>query len=191
MLAYSSPLKQIGGTNPYGEPVFLLTNGPIRRTDGSLQYADGPIYKDCWGLVEWLPRTEFGLPAQWPGEEFGPFPIRGHYHLLQPFPCQRLESRFLNCEVVRRVAWISREHRHDSLRKRHEAFAEARQKEDTERERIIADCLQDAFPGFTGPTSFANNPTTRTAVQKKLELLEDAERRGQFNQRIPRGLQTH
>lgn len=185
---YSAPpdiarrLALIGGNNPHGEPVFRLAWGdqPIRRAGGTWEVSE-PTWH-CWCLLEWLPSSEFGAPADWPGEFYGPWPARGRYVALQPFVGEegpaRLGTVSLNESVLARMAWIAREHRKDSVMKRKAAFAERRDRENAERQRIIADRLQDSFPAFTGPTSFMRSPTTRTAVQRKLDLIEERVRRG-------------
>lgn len=175
-------LLEIGGRNPHDEPVFRLEWGsqPIRRAGGLWEVPE-PTWH-CWCLLEWLPPSEFGDPAEWPGEYFGPWPTRGRYVALQPFINDAgptaLNSPALNVHVLARMAWIAREHRKDSLAKRKAAFAEYQRRQNAEKQRIVADRLQDAFPAFTGPTSFMHSPTTRTAVQRKLDLIEDRVRRG-------------
>ncbi|MGH9534966.1 MAG: hypothetical protein ACRD2E_08915 [Terriglobales bacterium] len=189
MEAYQSDLLAIGGRNDHGEPVYRLQfgNDPIRRPGGVLERPTLGQFPHDWLLLEWLPAEEFGSFDDWAGGPLGDYPFRGRYHLLQPFPGQQLGSRFLNLSVARQMAWISREHRRDSMAKRRAAFAAERDATDKQRQALIADSLQDAFPSFTGPTSFASNPTTRTAVQHKLEKLEDMERRGLLNRPRPRG----
>lgn len=190
MLAYAKDLLEVGGRNPYGEPTFILTRGcdPIQRAGGGLEHADvAAQYRSAWVLLEWLPAEHFGSPFDWPGEAYGPYPERGRYVALQPFPNQRLDTLYLNSRIVRMMAWHSREHRRDSLSKRQRALRAASERADAERQNRMADMLQDAFPSFTGPTSFANNPTTRTAVQNKYERLAEMERRGELQHAWPRG----
>lgn len=190
MLAYERDLLEIGGRTPYGDPTFILIRGsdPIKRASGVLERSDAAHqFRDGWLLMEWLPPSEFGPESDWPGEQYGPYPHRGRYTLLQPFPRQRLDTLYLNSRVVRMMAWRSREHRRDSETKRRQAYRDSREQAERVRENHIADMLHDAFPSFTGPTSFANNPTTRTAVQSKLNTLEEMERRGGLQTPLPRG----
>ena len=189
MGAYDSDLLAVGGRNPYGEPVFLLVRGahPIKRKDGTVERPTLGRFAADWVLMEWLPREEFGAPEDWPGGPLGDFPWRGRYHMLQPFPGQELGSATLNPAVARRMAWISSNHRRDSLQARRAALAAHESEKDRIRQNRIADMLHDSFPAFTGPTSFANNPTTRTAVQNKLDLLEQMERDGKLKTQRPRG----
>ncbi|MGH7441583.1 MAG: hypothetical protein ACREKE_02795 [bacterium] len=191
MSAYFRDLLEVGGRNPYAEPNFLLSlaDETIPRTGGGVDRPIAPMFRHSWLLMEWRPREEFGSPEDWPGEQAGAYPLRGSYTILQPFPNQHPDSKFLNSTVVRRMAWISKRHRHDNFLKRMQIFSNQQASEDQERQERIEDMLQDAFPSFTGPTSFAMNSTTRTAVQNKLEKLEDMERRGLLNQNRPLGLQ--
>lgn len=190
MLAYARDLLEVGGLNPHGEPVFLLTRGfdGVKRRDGHIERLDvADQFRSAWILLEWQAPEEFGPESDWPGESYGPYPHRGRYVSLQPFPAQRLDTLYLNSRVVRMMAWRSREHRRDSLVKRRLAMRDHMERIDRARQDRIADNLQDAFPAFTGPTSFAHNPTTRTAVQNKLDLLEGMERRGELARARPRG----
>ncbi|MGH9436933.1 MAG: hypothetical protein ACRD22_03335 [Terriglobia bacterium] len=175
--------------NSYREPNFLLTRAQdgIWRRNHHHEILTG-AYPTAWCLCEWLPRDDWGNPNDWPGEIYGRYPTEGRYNILQPFPNQRLDTLYLNSRVVRYIVWIAREHRHDNLATRVRALRDADARTDQDRENRIADMLHDAYPSFTGAASFANSPTTRTAVQNKLALLEAKEQRGELAQPRRRGM---
>lgn len=108
---FTEEIGRIGGTNPYGDPVFRLLWSPEARTvfggrwqhDGFTGYRLAPAVPGtaCWALMVWEPRELQGSPDRWEDAyrdeetgllQCGGYPKYGRYALLQ---------RFLHREIVR------------------------------------------------------------------------------------------
>lgn len=184
--AYHSDLRRVGGTNPYGENNFVLCRGnqAIRRWNGEWEMVE-PLTEN-WTLAQWQPRYEWGDPKLWPSELLGAYPQHGRYFAIQSFECP-LDSPTLHMNIVMGMVWTILRHQHDSLAKREAALRAAKEGIAEARQKQTADMLQDAYPAFTGPTSFAHSPLTRTAVQRKIDILETQAKFG-FNPSTERGI---
>ncbi len=171
---YRDALLLAGGTNPYGEPAFILQWGetPVRRRMVSDEYVAHRRIA-CWMLCEWRPASDYPVTS-WPDEI--PYPSSGRYEIVQPFredgEAVRLDTPGLNPSVLRMMVWVVKRHRGDSCRKNLDALKESREKETKAQRERIADCLQSAMPRFHGPVSFRGQRNTRSAVQQKAEQIE-------------------
>jgi hypothetical protein len=92
-----SELTRIGGTNPYGEPMFKL----VWSTEPRMILADHEGYKEvravtgeqCWALMCWDSQKVLGTPARWEIDYqdengrllAGGYPKSGQYRLVQKF----------------------------------------------------------------------------------------------------------
>lgn len=101
-------LTAIGGTNPYGEPIFKLvwSHEPRivsggRWADGKAEYRQTQMMRGepCWALMVWEPRETHGPPWRWEMDyrdaetgllQCGAYPKHGRYRLLQRFIHQEL-----------------------------------------------------------------------------------------------------
>ena len=119
---FQDALTRIGGTNPYGEPVFRLVWSTSEKMviGGRWEQTGFEGYKQvhavtgqpCWALMVWEPREVFGSPDMWEldysdGQYLacGGYPKYGRYRLLRKFfhqeivtseeHCLRLEGRKL------------------------------------------------------------------------------------------------
>lgn len=76
---FQDALARVGGTNPYGEPIFRLTWEKI-----------------CWALYVWEPRELSGSYSRWEyGEKDFPYPKYGNYRVLQKFIHREVVSRHI------------------------------------------------------------------------------------------------
>lgn len=100
---FQDALTQLGGTNPYGEPIFKMVHSSEPRMVIGGKWADGfQGYKEvreiqeisCWCLMVWESREMMGDPWRWEtdyrDEETGylvcgAYPKHGRYRLLQKF----------------------------------------------------------------------------------------------------------
>lgn len=184
---YQDALTLAGGRNPYGEPRFILQWGetPVRRRlcpDELIAHRK----MRCWALCEWRPASDYPLQS-WP--EGLPYPASGRYEPVQVFRDGQemvpLDSDALNVNVLRMMVRHIMESYTMRMAEKYRAFAQMEQdRKDAQREKI-ADCLSASLPAFQGAASYARNHGTRTAVEKKIEQLENNLRRGL--PRLPRG----
>lgn len=111
---FQAELARIGGTNPYGEPIFKLiwTKDPQwtrtiggRFKDGYVGYRKLPEVagEPCWALMVWEPQEMQGTPYRWEQDyrdpdtgllDCGGYPKYGRYRLLQ---------RFIHTEIVQQA----------------------------------------------------------------------------------------
>jgi hypothetical protein len=110
---FQDELTRIGGTNPYGEPVFrLVWSTEPRMVVGGRWDRDGFVgYRQtlavsgvpCWALMVWEPREMSGSLTRWEIDyrdeetgllQCGNYPTSGKYRLLQ---------RFIHREITRRA----------------------------------------------------------------------------------------
>lgn len=108
---FNDELERIGGTNPYGEPVFkLIWSEDIRMMVGGI-FADGfcgyrnarVMGKDpCWVLMIWEGPESFGDPDLWEMDyrqpatgllDCGSFPKYGRYRVLKQFLHRQMEQQ--------------------------------------------------------------------------------------------------
>lgn len=101
---FQDRLTRVGGTNPYGNPIFKLVwgesetmrDGGYFLRDGYLGYRDIPAIggEKCWALMMWEPPSEFGTPWRWYRENtdentglvtLGQYPYHGRYRILKKF----------------------------------------------------------------------------------------------------------
>ena len=106
---FQRELTRIGGTNPYGEPIFrLVWSQPERMVIGG-RWANGfEGYKlvpsipgpPCWALLVWEPREFNGIPEMWEIEmrdaetgylQTGGYPKSGAYRLMKRFMHREIE----------------------------------------------------------------------------------------------------
>ena len=109
---FESALTAIGGTNPYGDPIFkLVWSTTERHTVGGQWSRDGYIgYRvvpsvtgqPCWALMVWEPAEKHGTYATWEMEtadhdtgllQLGGYPSHGKYRLLKRFLHQEIKSK--------------------------------------------------------------------------------------------------
>ena len=108
---FQDELTRIGGTNPYGEPMFRLVWSTTERMVIGGRWAYGfEGYKQapaifgapCWCLMVWEPRELNGLPEMWdivsrdPDTgylQFGGYPRYGYYRLMKRFMHREVEHR--------------------------------------------------------------------------------------------------
>lgn len=158
-----------GGTNPFGEPNYILHWGPdaVRR----MAVPDTLVapYLSTWVLAEWHPREDFGPESEWPAELL-PYPERGAYVPLQVFNCCRLDSEGLNPNVLRMMLWVALKAKGVKLAEQAKAINDSRLAAKAAQTKRIADVLADAFPAFNGAD--ATNGSPSNAVRKKAEEME-------------------
>ena len=108
---FQAELTRIGGTNPYGEPMFKLVWSTTEKMVIGGRWAYGfEGYKEapaifgapCWCLMVWEPRELNGLPEMWEIEsrdaatgylQYGGYPKYGYYRLLKRFMHREVEYR--------------------------------------------------------------------------------------------------
>lgn len=177
---YADFLVRAGGTNLYGEPNFIIIWGQTytqRNGDGLSLLGHGI---PAWMLCEWHPAEDYGSPGQWDYKLLGPYPHRGRYEILQPFYERiggKVEHMPLNFATLEFMLPIIQKHKHDSIEKRKALMVEQKEKKEKELEDRIADRLQDACPSFTDAVSFAGQGNKHSAVQQKVEEIENAWKR--------------
>ena len=111
---FQDELERIGGTNPYGEPVFRLAWSQNETTVIGGRFSDGfegyrrvPAIPGvaCWALMMWEPRELQGSAAMWEYDyrdpetgylQCGGFPHFGRYRLLKRF----IHRELINGELV-------------------------------------------------------------------------------------------
>jgi hypothetical protein len=121
---FQDELTRIGGTNPYGEPIFRLVWSTEPKTVIGGKFHDGYVgYREkrfvpgtpAWALMVWEPREMMGSPAMWEFDyrdpetnllEIGGYPKYGRYRLLQKFLHtelveQRVERHWMDGPHVR------------------------------------------------------------------------------------------
>ena len=101
---FNAELARIGGTNPYGEPVFRLVWSTTQQTviGGRWEQSGFEGYKivpgvpgePCWALMVWEPREMQGSPQMWEYDyrdpetgymQCGGYPKYGRYRLVRRF----------------------------------------------------------------------------------------------------------
>lgn len=108
---FQKELTGIGGTNPYGEPMFKLVWSTTEKMVIGGKWAYGfEGYKEapaifgapCWCLMVWEPRELNGLPEMWeivsrdPETgylQYGGYPKYGYYRLLKRFMHREVEHK--------------------------------------------------------------------------------------------------
>ena len=79
-LWFQDALTRVGGTNPYGEPIFRLD------------------WDKCWVLMVWEPREVQGSYEMWKrdyADLCGPYPSSGRYRILQKFIHREIVSQHI------------------------------------------------------------------------------------------------
>lgn len=164
----------VGGTNPYGEPLFRVVwgfNRIVKMTGewpdtGAVETREVPKYLpgNRWHLEMWRPPEEYGSPETWGklGEEIvgcmtvdtaGPFPSRGEYEL-----CYTLSSDLgptgsfvpLNATVVELIVNLIKKSRTENISQplRQAAIRQRLERERQARINQTTDELLDARPAF-------------------------------------------
>lgn len=187
---YQRALAQAGGRNPYGEPRFRLQWGEelIRRRgvpDELVAHRKMP----CWVLCEWRPASDYP-PNAWP--EGLPYPSSGRYEIVQIFREESgapvpIDSDALNVRWLLMMVRLAMEHRLTGIAAHFRQFREMQQEEKRRQCDRIADVLHDSLPAFRDVASYARNHGTRTAVQKKMDQIEQNIKRGLPVLTNPRG----
>ena len=177
---YADFLARAGGTNPFGQPNFILFWGQTR----TMKTGHGEMLEGhgmpCWMLAGWRSAEEWGDPFTWDYDNLGPYPHHGKYEIIQPFYKQvagKIEPMPLNFRTLECLLPIIIKHRHDRFEKRRALLMADKARQDKQLEDRIADRLQDAVPQFIDATSFAGQTNKHTVVQQKIEQLERMQHR--------------
>lgn len=118
---FQDELERIGGTNPYGEPIYRLAWSPAERMVIGGRWAGGfEGYKEvpaitgpaCWALMIWEPREMQGSAEMWENDyrdtettflQCGGYPKWGRYRLLKKFMHREVTQK----EVTEPV-WVNK-----------------------------------------------------------------------------------
>ena len=197
-------LREIGGSNIYGEPNFIIFWGETRvimRGDGPVLHGDD---MPCWILAMWHPPDDpdplynAGPPQLWDYSILGPYPYRGSYHVVQPF-CKKTRVNGktviepapaeLGRSILEFTASLVRIHRFDSFKKRRQVMKDLEEKRTREEEKQIADRLQDASPAWQDAISYSGQVNKHSVVQQRIEQIERNHRSAmRFRKERPKGL---
>ena len=193
---YESFITKFGGRVDCGEPRFCLWWGSREHPKMALPAEYFVPYMNCFSLLEWRPASDFGLQEDWPGEDFGPYPVRGGYLPLWLFREKgepaRIDSEQLNKEFIGMLIYLHVRHEHDSMAERRRVKGELTAKKDEAMLERIADCLQNAFPYFKDAASYSGQRSCTTAVKQKMDQIErNMKYVRNFRQRIPKGPSIH
>lgn len=127
---FQDELQRIGGTNPYGDPIYRLAWSPEEKMVIGGRWAGGfEGYKQvpaitgpaCWALMIWEPREMQGSAEAWETEyrdpetgflQCGGYPRNGRYRLLKKFM-----HREVTYKTVTEPVWINHVLKFQKVRK--------------------------------------------------------------------------
>jgi hypothetical protein len=199
-------LREIGGMNLYGSPNFIMfwgETGRMKRFGHVVMQAESELWP-CWHRAMWRaaddadPMYNLGPSQLWDHSVLGEYPHRGAYHIIQTL-CHRYresgvmitepQPATLNRNIVNFVASVAKLHIRDSLAKRERVLKEAKEKENREIERVIADRLADATPQWKDAISFSGQVNKHSVVQQRIEQIERNHARVlRFRKQVPKGI---
>ena len=174
---YTHLLIQLGGTNLYHEPNFIIFWGQTHQPRGICPHRLLGKNRPCWNLAKWEAPQVWGTPEDWDYHNMGPYPHEGAYDLIQPFykpgePGKGIIAMPLSYPMVEGMVNLIERHKGDSPAKRKEVFDAEKEAHEKEQERQIEARLHDARPAFLGAVSCASQPNKKTILQLKIEELE-------------------
>ena len=148
---YTRLLIQLGGTNPFREPNFIVFWGQTHQPRGICPHLLLGKNRPCWNLAKWEPPETWGTPEDWDYRHMGAFPHEGAYNLIQPFykpgePGKGIIAMPLSYGMIEGMVNLIERHKGDSLAKRKEVFDAQKEAKEKDQDRQIDAMLHDARP---------------------------------------------
>lgn len=198
---FQDELTRVGGTNPYGEPIFRVVWGSytfrwaggywVDGLEGNREVAESG---DHWILQMWEPAECYGYPwayyrdnrdEQTNLQSCGEFPYSGRYKTLQAFTHQEVRNGRmtrvnipLSSDIIDMVVPIIMEAQYHSVERRKEAINQIKERKRKESVNEIQETLRSAAPAFGGEAvSFAGQGCKTTLLTKKMYEIENAWKR--------------
>lgn len=194
---FQDRLTQVGGTNPYGEPMFKLVwsqtetfrAGGYWAHDGFTGYRDVRHGQEpCWMLMQWQPAEKYGSPAYYYLMNYdyetglqmlGEFPYSGRYEVVIPLVWKGIVNGRLVVEhmplsnlLIDLVVPIIKEAQGLSYARVKQLKAEQKERDDREQLNQIEARLADAFPAFNGAEGIsASRLSCNSVVKQKMDAI--------------------
>lgn len=166
-------LTRIGGTNPYGQPMFRFVWARNRTTkalstgdSGKLAPKIREVLKyddeDCWHLEKWCPAEVYGSPERWHVEQesmLGGYPFEGEYET-----CYKYYSLSLN--IVYSIVPLIQKAREMTYAERLWRRKEMAAKKDADLFKDMDDAYDDMAPLSYNDVSFAGQKNCASEFER-------------------------